>query len=260
MKVKLIASTMNPEDVVAKAGKLCYSPVGVDDMELKEGEAEKFVGMLAELGHESPLEHASYSFAIEGVSRITEIQLVRHRIASYSIQSGRYVKRDYPNFIYPPSFEQSDLLTSIYDNVIRASTHAYNELFTILMLKKIGYTDSSISLKNYEEHVEIIAEFQGKSKKLYNKYEKECMEDARYAHLQSLSTKIVVTMNARTLLNFFNKRLCDRAQWEIRELALEMLKEVRKVSPNLFKKAGPKCITGKCPEGAMTCGNPKMRI
>lgn len=268
LKVNIVSHTINPDDTVAKAGKLCYSPIGIDDMVLKEGEAEKFVSMLAKMHHESPLEHASFTFAIEGVSRITEVQLMRHRIASPSVQSGRYVKRNSPEFITPPSIEQSTIATIEYDKIKEYSMMAYNKIFLCLMLDKMGYDDEYVaererelgSIEFYQWATEQIADFNDMNKKLYSKYEKEAMEDARYAHLQSLSTKIAITMNARSLLNFFQKRLCNRAQWEIRNLAEVMLEEVQEIAPHIFKYAGPGCAIGNCPEGSMSCGSPKKLL
>ena len=268
LKVNIVSHTINPDDTVAKAGKLCYSPIGIDDMVLKEGEAEKFVGMLANMHHESPLEHANFTVAIEGISRITEVQLVRHRLSTYSIQSGRYVKRYAPEFIVPPSIQDNDLARQEYDKVCLASRDAYNNIFLFLMLEKMGFSNDQLNcLAKDIGHREImewatekIADFNYDNKKLYSKYEKECAEDARYAHLQSLGTKAVVTMNARNWLHFFEKRLCNRAQWEIRNLAEVILRELKEIAPCLFKYAGPGCAIGNCPEGSMSCGSPKKLL
>ena len=109
LKVKIIAHTPEPDKVVAQAGKLCYSAVGVDEIaqKLTEEEIARYVNMLANIGHESPLEHVSFTFAIEGISRACTHQIVRHRIASYSQQSQRYVKLEQFEYIIPPAIESN---------------------------------------------------------------------------------------------------------------------------------------------------------
>ena len=244
MKVKIIAHTPNPESVVASAAKLCYSKVGVDDIQknLTEDGIEKFVSMLSTIGHHSPLEHCTFTFAVEGISRACSHQLVRHRIASYSQQSQRYVKLDKFDYIIPTAIENNEFAKDIFLNAMEQDQKAYNGIVEELMNEYIassGYTLASIP------------------KNEYNKLEKLAIEDARYVFPNACETKIVFTMNVRTLMNFFTHRCCDRAQWEIRDLANEMLIQVKEIAPTLFKKAGASCVRGKCPEGSMSCGNPK---
>ena len=246
LKVKIIAHTPEPDKVIAQAGKLCYSSVGVDEItqKLTEEEIARYVNMLATIGHESPLEHVSFSFAIEGVSRVLTHQLVRHRLASYSQQSQRYVKLDQFEYIVPPEIEKVPAAKKIFIEAMERDQKAYDGLVNILMEEK---------WRQYE-HLELTEK---ERKKILNKIEKEAIEDARYVFPNACETKIVVTMNARSLLHFFNVRCCNRAQWEIREMATEMLKECKKVAPALFRKAGPDCVYGKCGEGKMSCGKPK---
>lgn len=244
MKVKIIAHTPNPESVVASAAKLCYSKVGVDEIQenLTEDGIEKFVSMLSTIGHHSPLEHCTFTFAVEGISRACSHQLVRHRIASYSQQSQRYVKLDKFDYIIPTAIENNEFAKDIFLNAMEQDQKAYNGIVEELMNEYIassGYTLASIP------------------KNEYNKLEKLAIEDARYVFPNACETKIVFTMNVRTLMNFFTHRCCDRAQWEIRDLANEMLIQVKEIAPTLFKKAGASCVRGKCPEGSMSCGNPK---
>jgi thymidylate synthase (FAD) len=244
MKVKIIAYTPNPEEVVASAAKLCYSKVGVDEIQenLTEEGIEKFVSMLSAIGHHSPLEHCTFTFAVEGISRACSHQLVRHRIASYSQQSQRYVKLDKFDYIIPTAIENNEFAKDIFLNAMEQDQKAYNGIVEELMNEYIassGYTLASIP------------------KNEYNKLEKLAIEDARYVFPNACETKIVFTMNVRTLMNFFTHRCCDRAQWEIRDLANEMLIQVKEIAPTLFKKAGASCVRGKCPEGSMSCGNPK---
>lgn len=244
MKVKIIAHTPNPESVVASAAKLCYSKVGVDEIQknLTEDGIEKFVSMLSTIGHHSPLEHCTFTFAVEGISRACSHQLVRHRIASYSQQSQRYVKLDKFDYIIPTAIENNEFAKDIFLNAMEQDKKAYNGIVEELMNEYIassGYTLASIP------------------KNEYNKLEKLAIEDARYVFPNACETKIVFTMNVRTLMNFFTHRCCDRAQWEIRDLANEMLIQVKEIAPTLFKKAGASCVRGKCPEGSMSCGNPK---
>ena len=220
LKVKLIAHTPDADKVVAAAAKLCYSAADVDT--LMDGlTAEKVEAMcqkLADLGHESPIEHASYTFAVEGVSRALLAQLTRHRIASYSVQSQRYVDKSDFDYIVPPSI---------------ADDAEAREMF----IKCMEMLDTYYA---YFRSANIPA------------------EDARFVLPNACDTRIIFTMNARSLHNFFKLRCCNRAQWEIRAMADEMLRLCREVSPVLFRRAGPSCaVTGKCSEGAMCCGEPR---
>lgn len=232
IKVLLVEHTPNPEIVIAKAAKLCYSAVGIEEMnETMDSEKTlKFINMLMSMGHESPFEHVSFTFAIEGVSRSLTHQLVRHRIASYSQQSQRYVKLEQFQYIIPPEIEKDEKAKMKFIEAMKESQKAYNEITEILMERylKEGLSKSAA--------------------------EKKAIEDARYVFPNACETKIIVTMNVRSLYNFFRMRCCNRAQWEIRDLAFEMLKIAKKVSPTIFKYAGPSCLTGSCPEGKMSCG------
>ena len=223
MKVKLISHTMAPEATIAMAGKLCYSKASIEDLEknLDYKEVEKFIEKLMSMGHESPLEHASFTFAIEGISRACSHQLVRHRIASYSQQSQRYVRLDPFEYIIPPRIKPGYAL-NIFKKYMEDAQNDYNVLVKTLMRE--GYS------------------------------EKEAIEDARYVFPNACETKIIVTMNVRELHHFFEQRCCERAQWEIRELVTEMLRLCKLESPLLFRACGPKCVRGKCPEGNMSCG------
>lgn len=240
MKVHLIAHTPSPEKVVAASAKLCYSPVGVDALleEMDDKSSEKFLSKLMELGHESPLEHVSFTFAIEGVSRVLTHQLVRHRIASYSQQSQRYVKLEAFEYIVPPAIQNNPIAKAMFDKAMADDQKVYNEIADILE-------------KDY--YNEFISEGMSE-RKAKSQAEKKAVEDARFVFPNACESKIVVTMNARSLINFFNHRCCNRAQWEIRNMANEMLKVVRKKAPSIFSKSGPKCLVGPCPEGKMTCG------
>ncbi|MFZ5966813.1 MAG: FAD-dependent thymidylate synthase [Bacillota bacterium] len=240
MKVELIAHTPNPEKIVAAAAKICYSPVGVEEImkDLTAEKIEKFLDMLVGMGHESPIEHVSFTFAVEGVSRVLTHQLVRHRIASYSQQSQRYVKLDQFDYIIPPSIQAVPEAKERFIRCMEEDQKNYNELVQILQEKHYARLRG-----------------EGKTEKQAKSIsEKMAIEDARYVFPNACETKIVFTMNARTLMNFFHHRCCERAQWEIRELAVGMLREVRQVAPTLFKYAGPNCLQKSCPEGAMSCG------
>lgn len=255
----LLRYTPDAESLVAQAAKLCYSDASLEDIAKKidaPEDIEKFLEMLDSLGHESPTEHASYTFGIENISRITEVQLVRKRIASYSVKSGRYVKRNNPNFIIPPAIQNSPLALQEFEKARIASVEAYNSIFLILMLTQMGLTEEEIECMDEDTRIEAVAEFHELKRKQYSRFEKIAIEDARYAHMQSLATTLIVTMNTSSLKGFFKARCCRRAQWEIRQMAMLMLEEVQEVSPNLFRRAGAGCVRGKCPEGKMSCGNP----
>ena len=242
MKVELLRYTPDGEKLIASAAKLCYSPVGIREIEegLDEKAIEKFLAMLVDLGHESPIEHISFTFGVEGISRTLTHQLVRHRIASFSQQSQRYVRLKQFEYIIPPSIEGDEEAKKLFIESMEKDQEYYNKITEILYNKY------------YKEYMEN-AKFSEKDAK--SKAEKKAIEDARYVFPNACETKIVFTMNARSLMNFFRLRTCERAQWEIREMATEMLKKVKKVYPNLFKNAGPACLNGLCPEGKMACGN-----
>ncbi len=241
LKVELLRYTPEGEKLIASAAKLCYSEAGIDKIEegLTEEGIQTFLAMLVKLGHESPIEHISFTFGVEGVSRTLTHQLVRHRIASYSQQSQRYVKLSNFEYIIPPEIENDDDAKEIFIRAMEKDMQYYNELTDIL----------------YKKHYKKYIESGLPEKEAKNKAEKEAIEDARYVFPNACETKIIFTMNARVLLNFFKLRTCNRAQWEIRNLAIEMLNQVKKVYPTLFKNAGPGCVRGVCPEGPMTCGD-----
>lgn len=240
LKVELLRYTPDGEKLIASAAKLCYSPVGIGDIEknLDTEKAEKFLEVLVNLGHESPIEHVTFTFGVEGVSRTLTHQLVRHRIGSYSQQSQRYVKLDQFEYVIPPSIEKVIEAKKLFIHSMEKDQESYNRITEIL----------------FEKHLNEYLNQGMKEREAKQKAEKEAIEDARYVFPNACETKIVFTMNARSLLNFFRLRSCNRAQWEIRMLAIEMLKKVKEVYPTLFKNAGPACLQGPCPEGTMTCG------
>ena len=240
MKVKLIAHTPEPEKVISMAAKLCYSQVGVEEIEknLTEENIEKFLNMLINIGHESPLEHVSFTFAVEGISRACSHQIVRHRIASFSQQSQRYVKLDQFEYIIPPEINEIEEAKEVFIDAMNKDQEAYDKLVDIL----------------FEKHYNKLIKSGKNEKEAKRQAEKKAIEDARYVFPNACETKMVFTMNTRSLFNFFDHRCCERAQWEIRELATEMLRQVKVVAPILFKNSGPNCVKGACPEGKMTCG------
>ncbi len=240
MKVKLLSYTPNPEKVISMAAKLCYSPVGVDEIEqnLTDENIEKFLNMLISIGHESPLEHVSFTFAVEGISRSCSHQIVRHRIASFSQQSQRYVKLDQFEYIIPPEINEIEEAKKLFIESMNKDQEAYDKIVDIL----------------FEKHYNKLINFGKNEKEARRQAEKKAIEDARYVFPNACETKMVFTMNTRSLYNFFSHRCCERAQWEIRDLATEMLRQVRQVAPILFKNSGPNCVKGPCPEGKMTCG------
>ena len=218
MKVVLLRHTPDPDKTAALSARLCYSPVGVPELQeaMSEEEAGRLVRMLVRMGHFSPLEHVTFTFAIEGVSRVLTHQLVRHRIASYSQQSQRYVKAHDFASVIPHTIEQIPEAKAKFEACMQGLQNLYNDL-----------------ADNYGIPA----------------------EDARYVLPNAAETKIVCTFNARSLYNFFTLRCCNRAQWEIRELAWRMLVQCRQVAPVLFEKAGPDCVArGICKEGKMSCG------
>ncbi|MEG2429730.1 MAG: FAD-dependent thymidylate synthase [Oscillospiraceae bacterium] len=246
MKVTLITHTPNPEKTIACAAKLCYSSSAIDDLYdgLTEEKSANFVKMLSELGHASPIEHASFTFGIEGVSRSLLAQITRHRMASFSVQSQRYVKENSFEFVTPPEIKSDKNALLAYNEAMENSIKSYNKLCDILK----------------ENHVKKLIEEGFTQKQADQKAEKMAIEDARFVLPNASTTKMVVTMNARSLYNFFQLRCCNRAQWEIREVANEMLKICVKVAPTLFVNAGPACVNNACGEGKMNCGKMSQQI
>lgn len=243
MKVKLLAHTPEPEKVISMAAKLCYSQVGVDEIEqnLTPESINKFLNMLVSIGHESPIEHVTFTFGIEGISRSCSHQIVRHRIASFSQQSQRYVKLDQFEYIIPPEIEKNEEAKKIFIESMNKCQEDYDKLVEIL----------------FKKHYQDLLDKGVSEKKAKSQAEKKSIEDARYVFPNACETKMVFTINARSLYNFFHHRCCERAQWEIRELATQMLKLVREVAPTLFNNVGPNCLNGPCPEGNMSCGKIK---
>lgn len=243
MKVTLIAHTPEPEKVIASAAKLCYSSSDIESLMngLTTDKIESFIKKLTELGHQSPLEHCSFTFGIEGVSRSLTHQLVRHRIASYSQKSQRYVTEGQFEYIIPPEIENIPEAKELFIKTMECDQMIYDNLVKILK----------------EKHFQTIREYESNNKKAEQMAEKQAIEDARFVLPNACETKIITTMNIRTLLHFFEERCCNRAQWEIRQMADTMLDICKGVSPNFFKKAGASCVRGKCKEGKMCCGNPK---
>lgn len=245
MKVRILEHTPNPDRVIAAAAKLCYSPSDVDGIleKMTPEKNESFIDMLSEIGHESPVEHVCFTFAIEGVSRSLLAQITRHRIASYSVQSQRYVGKENFEYIIPPEIDRIPEARALFVDAMEQDRQTYKKLNEILANKhEKEFIDSGIDEKEAAK----------RAKKLAN-------EDSRYVLSNACDTKIVMTMNVRSLYNFFKLRCCERAQWEIRALAEEMLKQVKEVAPALFKNAGPSCVRGKCTEGSMTCGKAVMK-
>lgn len=240
MKVRLIAHTPSPEKVVAAAAKLCYSAVDVDALYegLSDEKSREFVQMLAEMGHESPTEHASFTFAIEGVSRALMAQITRHRMASFSVRSQRYVNMEGFDYLLPPEIEGIPEAEALYKEAMAKDAELYGKMTEILK----------------EKHLAALLAEDQPEKDALRKADKMAIEDARFLLPNACSTGMMVTMNARSLNHFFRLRCCNRAQWEIHALADEMLKLACEAAPALFAKAGPGCAAGACTEGKMTCG------
>lgn len=223
MHVELLYHTPDPERAIATAARLCYAPVGAAELmeTMPEDRVRSVLSTVIKSGHLSALEHASYTFAVDGVSRALTHQLVRHRIASFNQQSQRYVKfTDGVPVVKPGTVAANEEAGRIFDETVDAIEAAYARLL------ELGIP----------------------------------AEDARYLLPNAAESKIVITMNVRELLHFFSLRCCNRAQWEIREMAHRMLELARPTAPYIFMDAGAGCVRGACPEGKMTCGNPYPKV
>lgn len=222
MHVELIGYTKDAEQIVAAAIRQCYSPSGAKDLKKKipPEKRAKLIRQVVSSDHTSTIEHVSFTFAIEGVSRVLTHELVRHRIASYSHQSQRYVSAENFQYIIPPTVKAKKEALKKFEQIITEDQKVYNQLLEIGIPK----------------------------------------EDARFVIPNAIETKIVVTMNARSLFNFLKRRMCNRAQWEIRTLAYKMHALLMKVAPNIFQYAGSTCRTEKiCWEGKLNCGLPNVK-
>lgn len=225
LKVILLRYTPNPEETIALAAKLCYSASDIEALKDKiEAKDQKtFVERLRKMGHLSPIEHASFTFAIEGISRACSHQLVRHRLASYSQQSQRYVSEETGfDYVIPPSIREDPQLAAEYEKCMAHAQETYRQI--VRKLNERGMKGEAAN------------------------------QDARFVLPNAAETKIIVTMNARELLHFFRQRCCSRAQWEIRAMADAMLQLAKSVAPVIFAQAGPGCLAGPCPEGEYSCG------
>ncbi|MDR1245245.1 MAG: FAD-dependent thymidylate synthase [Endomicrobium sp.] len=218
MNVKLLKSTKDAEKICAVAARLCYSAAKIDDIDenftTDKDKVKDLLSKVISSGHHSVLEHASFTFGVEGVSRALLAQLTRHRIASFSVQSQRYVKfKSGIDFVFPNTIKKDEKLLEKYNNFLKSTESLYKE-----------FLDAGIPA-----------------------------EDARYILPNAATTQIIITMNARELRHFFSLRCCNRSQWEIKEMACRMLSLARKESPLLFKDAGPDCLREGCSETS-TCG------
>lgn len=245
-KVVLLAYTPFPQKTVASAAKLCYSSAGIEGLmdSITDDGAAKFVEMLSSFGHDSPTEHVSFTFGVEGVSRSLLAQLTRHRIASYSVKSQRYVTESAFEYVVPPEIEALPEAKEVFIKAMEEDQNRYEHLTSLL----------------YAKHYNDLIKDGIDDKEAVKRAEKMAIEDARYVLPNACETKLIMTMNVRSLKNFFAHRCCSRAQWEIRSLADKMLFLVKEKAPELFITSGPACVTGPCPEGKMSCGKaPEMK-
>ena len=212
MNLVILRHTPEPDRLVALAARRCYSALPAEqiDSDMPDAEAERLLAFLRKRNHLSPFEHAEFTFSVDGVSRALSHQLVRHRIASYSQESQRYVnymKVDSPPFVVPPTAKENPTALAIYNETLQHCLQAYRKM-----------VESGVP-----------------------------PEDARYIFPNAVETKLVFTLNGRSLLNFFEQRCCIKAQWEIRELANKMLIAVKQVAPKLFENAGAPCCYKSSP-------------
>ena len=223
LKVILLRATPDPDEIVALGARLCYAQADVESLRerVEAKDQQAFVERVMERGHLSVTEHASFTFAVEGVSRALLAQLTRHRIASFSVQSQRYVSMaDGFDYVVPPSI--SALGADAETEFVRQMEQMH--AWYCQWQEKLGGAGESAN------------------------------QDARFVLPNAAATRLLVTMNARELLHFFELRCCNRAQWEIREMAWQMLACCREAAPALFAHVGPACVSGPCPEGKNTCG------
>ena len=223
LHVALIRHTLSPEEIVALGARLCYSRATIDDLTQRVSAKDQsdFVQKIMGMGHDSVLEHASFTFGVEGVSRVLLAQLTRHRLASFSVQSQRYVSYEHGfGYIVPPKI--AALGQEAADEYARQMDQMHQ--WYCQWQERLGAAGESSN------------------------------EDARFVLPGACETRLMMTMNVRELRHFLSLRMCSRAQWEIRALATEMHRLCMEVAPALFADAGPGCLRGACPEGTKSCG------
>ncbi|MGN0778863.1 MAG: FAD-dependent thymidylate synthase [Aristaeellaceae bacterium] len=223
LHVAMIRHTLSPEETVALGARLCYSRATVDDLTQRVSSRDQsdFVQKIMGMGHDSVLEHASFTFGVEGVSRVLLAQLTRHRLASFSVQSQRYVSYEQGfGYVVPPRI--AALGQEAADEYARQMDQMHQ--WYCQWQERLGAAGESSN------------------------------EDARFVLPGACETRLMMTMNVRELRHFFSLRMCSRAQWEIRALATQMHRLCMEVAPALFADAGPGCLRGACPEGAKSCG------
>lgn len=222
LKVELISMTPDGENLSALAARLCYSAADLTTLKERVSAQDQsaLLGAIMDSGHHSVFEHVSFTFAIEGVSRVLLAQLTRHRIASFSVQSQRYVSLSKGfGYVIPPRIK------ALGEDAVKEFERQMAQMQTWYesWQQQLGTGESS-------------------------------NEDARFVLPGACETRLIMTMNARELMHFFRLRCCERAQWEIRAMATQMLVLCKQRTPLLFRNAGPGCVAGKCPEGTKTCG------
>ena len=222
LKVALLRHTAHMQELVALGARLCYSRADVDTLKKRIDEKDQtaFIRRIMDMGHDSVLEHATFTFAVEGVSRICLAQLTRHRIASFSVQSQRYV--------------------------------SYAGGFSYVIPPRIQALGEEAVAEYQRQMAQMQAWYDGWQEKLGEG--EQSNEDARFVLPGACETRLIMTMNVRELHHFFALRMCNRAQWEIRAMAREMFRLCLEAAPLLFEQAGPGCLRGACPEGEKTCG------
>ncbi len=222
LKVALLRHTADMQELVALGARLCYSRADVDTLKkrIEEKDQTTFIQRLMDMGHDSVMEHGSFTFAVEGISRICLAQLTRHRIASFSVQSQRYVSYTGGfSYVVPPRIQE------LGEEAVAEYTRQMDQMqvWYDTWQEKLGVGEQS-------------------------------NEDARFVLPGACETRLIMTMNVRELHHFFAMRMCNRAQWEIRAMAIAMHRLCMEAAPLLFEKAGPGCLQGACPEGEKTCG------
>ena len=217
-RIELVRHTADGEALTALAAKLCYAGGDLASLQerIQKNDQRAFIRKVLKMGHESVMEHISFTFLVEGVSRTLLAQLTRHRIASFSVQSQRYVGYEKGfGYVVPPSVE------ALGDEAVREYGAQMDQMLTW---------------------------YQGWQQKL------GLNEDARFVLPNACETRLLMTMNVRELKHFLQLRMCRRAQWEIREMAETIFALCYEQTPELFHNAGPACLRGACPEGEKTCG------
>lgn len=251
-RVQLVEYIRDSPRIIASAGKQTISPKPFNEIlgKMDSVKTQKWIKELVRRGHGSPLEHSIYIFHVT-CSRVASHQLVRHRIASYTQLSQRYSDKYLVRLVErirrllgagqgrePPGSHKYTAYSETIKQYI-STNPSYIELLEVV--SEAFIVPPSILVSRNKEYLAGLLN----SVAIYYELLSQGVsyEDARFILPQSVKTQILVSMNARELVeNFLPLRMCSHAQWEIRCIAWSLWRSLAKVHPQLFMYTGPRCV------------------